>query len=92
MMDAHARALKQSGPLRIHEGNAQLTPLPKDREETVSEQPNPALNTDDPAFGGSGCCSGAQPMEAEPCGEHGKPWSVRLNLPPLGALFLKWKR
>jgi 1,4-alpha-glucan branching enzyme len=46
------------------------------------------LNTDGVAFGGSnhGNTGG---VEAAPLPSHGRPYSVNLTLPPLGALFLK---
>jgi 1,4-alpha-glucan branching enzyme len=46
------------------------------------------LNTDGTAFGGSnhGNVGG---VEASPIKSHGRPFSVNLTLPPLGALFLK---
>lgn len=49
------------------------------------------LNSDDPAYGGSGCCT-AEARQTESSPSHGRPFSLCLNLPPLGALFLKWKR
>jgi len=46
------------------------------------------LNSDASEYGGTGVgnMGGAQ-AEAEP--EHGRPYSLKLTLPPLGALFLK---
>jgi len=46
------------------------------------------LNTDGAAFGGSnhGNVGG---VEATPVPSHGRPFSVNLTLPPLGALYLK---
>jgi 1,4-alpha-glucan branching enzyme len=46
------------------------------------------LNTDSVAFGGSnhGNVGG---VEASPVTSHGRPFSLNLTLPPLGALFLK---
>ena len=46
------------------------------------------LNTDAEAFGGSGHGNiGA--VEASPVPSHGRPYSLNLTLPPLGALFLR---
>ncbi len=46
------------------------------------------LNTDAEAFGGSGQGnSGA--VEANPVKAHGRPYSLNLTLPPLGALYLR---
>jgi 1,4-alpha-glucan branching enzyme len=46
------------------------------------------LNTDAKEFGGSG--QGNQGgMNAAPVGSHGKPFSLNLTLPPLGAVFLR---
>ena len=46
------------------------------------------LNSDSPLYGGSGQ-GNLGGVEAEPVGMHGLSHSVRLTLPPLGALFLK---
>jgi 1,4-alpha-glucan branching enzyme len=46
------------------------------------------LNTDDMRFGGSGAgASGEVAATAEPC--HGLPASARVDVPPLGALYLE---
>ncbi len=45
-------------------------------------------NSDDAAFGGSGAGTHG-PVAAEPIAWHGRPYSVVLDLPPLGALFLR---
>jgi 1,4-alpha-glucan branching enzyme len=46
------------------------------------------LNSDASEYGGSGVGNlGGVKAEAQPA--HGRPWSLRLRLPPLGALFLK---
>jgi len=45
------------------------------------------LNTDDEAFGGSGVVN-AGPIIAEPVPWNGRPASVELRLPPLGAVWL----
>ena len=46
------------------------------------------LNSDAADYGGSGE-GNLGGVEAEPVGFHGKPWSLRLTLPPLGMVFLK---
>lgn len=46
------------------------------------------LDTDDPAFGGSGLRPSG-PILAEPVPAHGHPYSLSLTLPPLGALWLR---
>jgi 1,4-alpha-glucan branching enzyme len=45
------------------------------------------LNSDATAYGGSGL-GNLGGVEAEPVAAHGRPWSLDLLLPPLGALFL----
>ncbi|MBL8519766.1 MAG: 1,4-alpha-glucan branching protein GlgB [Betaproteobacteria bacterium] len=45
------------------------------------------LNSDDPQFGGSGV--GNTALACEPLAAHGRDRSVRLDLPPLGAIFLE---
>jgi len=45
------------------------------------------LDTDDARFGGSGVTQGTR-LIAEPVQAHGHPQSVRLTLPPLGAIWL----
>ena len=46
------------------------------------------LNSDSETYGGSniGNCGGKQ---SDDIWWHGRPWSMRLNLPPLGAVVLK---
>jgi 1,4-alpha-glucan branching enzyme len=47
------------------------------------------LNTDAKQYGGGGCGNaGGVLAEARP--KHGRPFSLSLTLPPLGAVFLKW--
>ncbi|HTZ71232.1 MAG TPA: 1,4-alpha-glucan branching protein GlgB [Acetobacteraceae bacterium] len=46
------------------------------------------LNSDSALYGGSNV-GNAGGVYAEPVWAHGKPWSVRLQLPPLGALVLR---
>jgi 1,4-alpha-glucan branching enzyme len=46
------------------------------------------LNTDSCFYGGSNVGNGGW-LEAESVGWHGRPYSLALTLPPLGALFLK---
>jgi 1,4-alpha-glucan branching enzyme len=45
------------------------------------------LNTDAAGYGGSGVTTGG--VEAEPVETHGRPYSLNLTLPPLGAMVLK---
>jgi 1,4-alpha-glucan branching enzyme len=46
-------------------------------------------NSDGVSYGGSGVGNYGR-VEAEPISAHGRPWSVRLTLPPLGMLMLRW--
>jgi 1,4-alpha-glucan branching enzyme len=46
------------------------------------------LNSDGAEYGGSNM-GNAGGVEALPKKTHGRPYSLRLTLPPLGALFLK---
>ena len=46
------------------------------------------LNTDSTAFGGSGQGNSGG-VHATPIPHHGRPFSLNLTLPPLGALFLR---
>ena len=45
------------------------------------------LSTDDTQYGGSG--TGAQTAVSVKSKQHGRPYSIELTLPPLGALFLE---
>jgi 1,4-alpha-glucan branching enzyme len=45
------------------------------------------LSSDDPRYGGSECVTPAR-LETDPVGFHGHPQSLRVTLPPLGALVL----
>ncbi|MCD1261213.1 1,4-alpha-glucan branching protein GlgB [Paenibacillus athensensis] len=47
-----------------------------------------AFNSDGPAFGGTGVCNEG-PLEAEEWHCQGRPYSVSLTIPPLGAVMLK---
>ena len=49
------------------------------------------LNTDDPAFGGSGK-GNPEEVKTEAIPAHGRENSVTLNLPPLGAIYLKMSK
>ncbi len=49
------------------------------------------LDSDDPAFGGSGFAKNQTEVHAEDVPEHGRPMSVRVDLPPLGAVALLWQ-
>jgi 1,4-alpha-glucan branching enzyme len=65
------------------------TPVPRDSYAVgVSEagQYRKVLDTDDTRFGGSGYNRQAA-VEASDQGAQGYPYSIRLNLPPLGAMF-----
>jgi len=42
------------------------------------------LNTDDPAYGGSGVTNGT--LEAEEVSWHGRPYSLAMTLPPLATV------
>jgi 1,4-alpha-glucan branching enzyme len=46
------------------------------------------LNSDAAAYGGSNAGEGPAPVLAEPVPMHGQPFSIALQLPPLGALLL----
>jgi 1,4-alpha-glucan branching enzyme len=46
------------------------------------------LNSDAAAYGGSNSGEGPAPVEAEAVPMHGQPFSIALQLPPLGALLL----
>jgi 1,4-alpha-glucan branching enzyme len=50
-----------------------------------------ALNSDAPAYGGSGW-GNLGGVEAAPVGRHGQPFSLTLTLPPLAAVFLRLSR
>ncbi len=47
------------------------------------------LNSDYPGYGGSGE-GGQAGANAVPAFQHGRPYALKLNLPPLGGVFLKW--
>jgi 1,4-alpha-glucan branching enzyme len=49
------------------------------------------LNSDQAMYGGGGVQNGGI-VTSEAFEAHGRPHSVRLTLPPLGALYLKWQR
>jgi 1,4-alpha-glucan branching enzyme len=46
------------------------------------------MNSDREVYGGSGV-KNERPVEADASASHGQPFSLHLNLPPLGAIFLK---
>ena len=50
-----------------------------------------AVNTDAQAFGGSGVGNLGAVMANQP-GTHGQPHAAKVNIPPLGAIWLKPKR
>ncbi len=68
-----------------------LTPEPR-HDYRVGVEPegawNVLLDSDAVEFGGSGLRGGSTTIETEPEPAHGRPWSLSLDLPPLGALFL----
>jgi 1,4-alpha-glucan branching enzyme len=49
------------------------------------------LNSDATSYGGAGWGNLGR-VEAAPVAKHGRPWSLALTLPPLGALFLRSDR
>ena len=67
-----------------------LTPIVRENfcvgipEEGVYEV---VLSTDDTQYGGSG--AGARTATSVRSEQHGRPYSIELTLPPLGALFLE---
>ncbi|MCI8524802.1 MAG: 1,4-alpha-glucan branching protein GlgB [Oscillospiraceae bacterium] len=50
------------------------------------------LSSDRQEFGGSGLHFNAQPVKAEKIPCHGQPWSIRIQMPPLGGTVLKLSR
>jgi 1,4-alpha-glucan branching enzyme len=46
-------------------------------------------NSDAVVYGGSGVGNGGR-VDTEPVAMHGRPFSLRLTLPPLGLLMLRW--
>jgi len=46
------------------------------------------LNSDSSIYGGSGCLNGGG-VHAEPIAHHGREYSISLNIPPLGVVYLK---
>ena len=82
---------------RRHDGDRMLitvlnlTPIPRDNYRIGAPRPGryvQRLNTDDPAYGGSGYSTPAT-LDTEPASMHGFPQSLRLTLPPLAALVLE---
>jgi 1,4-alpha-glucan branching enzyme len=68
-----------------------LSPIPRERYRVGMPQGGSwreVLNTDAPAYGGSGVGNPGG-VEAEPTPWHGQPWSVEVNLPPLGVVWLR---
>ena len=67
------------------------TPVPRDGYRIGVEHGGhwrEILNTDADVYAGSGV-GNLGGVDAEAVSWHGRPWSLRLTLPPLGALFLK---
>lgn len=48
-----------------------------------------AVNTDASLYGG-GNFGNSGGLRAEPMGYHGRPWSVTMNVPPMGSLIFEW--
>ena len=73
---------------------ANFTPVPRDGYRIglpVDGVWQLMLNSDDPAFGGSGYGAMVGPRsDALPC--HGHPWSTEITVPPLGLLVLGLRR
>jgi 1,4-alpha-glucan branching enzyme len=67
-----------------------LTPVPREgyRVGAAPGRYRLLLNTDDPAYGGSGVGPGEEPQTAAGPGAHGRETALTLTLPPLGALVL----
>jgi len=64
-----------------------LTPVPRSGYRVGVPAPGSfaeRLNTDDPAYGGSGVANGT--VEAEEVSWHGRPYSLSLTLPPLATV------
>lgn len=69
-----------------------LTPVPRDNYRLGVSRAGKwhvILNSDDPSFWGSGYTPASGYM-TEDLESHGRPFSLDLNLPPLGVLYLKW--
>lgn len=69
---------------------ANLTPVPRPGWRLGLPEPGRwrvILDTDDPAFGGTGWRRGAV-LDTEPVAAQGQPWSLPLDLPPLAAVWL----
>jgi len=67
-----------------------LTPVPRDAYRLGASQPGrwrQLLSSDDPIYDGSGYGTPAL-LHTEPTGAHGRPQSLVIRLPPLGALIL----
>lgn len=68
-----------------------FTPVPRDRYRVgvpVEGAWTEILNTDAPAYGGSGI-GNLGVVQAEALPHHGRPASITMRLPPLGALFFR---
>jgi 1,4-alpha-glucan branching enzyme len=71
-----------------------FTPLPREGYRIGVPEPGlylEVLNTDADAYGGSNVGNNGA-VRTEPLPAHGYPQSLRLTVPPLGTLFLKWQR
>jgi 1,4-alpha-glucan branching enzyme len=70
-----------------------LTPVPRHNYRVGAPRPGlwrEMLNSDAPLYGGSGL-GNLGGVEAAPVPFHGRPWSIDLTLPPLAAVFFKWR-
>ncbi len=73
---------------------ANFTPVPRPGYRVGVPEPgfwSEILNSDAFEYGGSGQ-GNLGGVSSEPSPSHGRPHSLVLNLPPLGALFLRWTR
>ncbi|MCS7235230.1 MAG: 1,4-alpha-glucan branching protein GlgB [Armatimonadota bacterium] len=70
-----------------------FTPVPREGYRVGVPEPGrwqEVLNSDAREYGGSGWGNYGG-VQAEPVPHHGRPCSLRLALPPLGVLFLRWE-
>ncbi|MCF8098594.1 MAG: 1,4-alpha-glucan branching protein GlgB, partial [Desulfarculaceae bacterium] len=68
-----------------------FTPVPRKGYRVGVDQPGfwqEVFNSDAPEYGGSGA-GNAGGLSASGTGAHGRPYSLELTLPPLGAVFLR---
>jgi len=70
-----------------------FTPVPREGYRVGVPRPGrwaEVLNSDAREYGGSGWGNYGG-VQAEPVPHHGRPYSLRLALPPLGVVFLRWE-